>query len=524
MLDFDGIEDTTKEIIKVIGVGGGGCNAVNNMFRQGIENVSFAVCNTDSQSLSKSPVPIKIQLGGSGLGAGANPELARKEALETEEQIERIFQDGTKMCFITAGMGGGTGTGAAPIVASLAQKHGILVVGIVTIPFFFEKRDKIVKALKGVEEMRKNVDALLIVNNERICDIYSEDKVAVKDAFKAADNILCDATKSISELITKEGDINLDFRDVETTMKGGGGALMAIGRANGEKRVERAILNALESPLLYGADISKAKRILFNIYTSDKNPLLVSEMQEIDAFMYELNPDIQVIWGTSTDNSLEEDAKIIILATGLDNEFLEREETPDDINYYNRVIEQLYREAAPMPLVKKGLELKTSLEDIKTEKQISSDMQETGSSDLNAHEEFLAEDVKEGSSSEIKEEETNEINAYNIIEKDASLESSIKSSPFELSEKNSSEQNAEQQSSVENPHNENSHKEVTNQISPEVTKHENTPQNAQKENSADNSKKTEKPKKTLSFVERIKLHLHNSLENVSEGIESLYDD
>lgn len=356
LVDFGPIEDRSKDIIKVIGVGGGGCNAVSNMYREGIANVTFAVCNTDSQSLQGSPVPVKIQLGESGLGAGANPELGRREAENTIDQIRKLFDDNTKMCFITAGMGGGTGTGAAPVVAAMAKKCGVLTIGIVTIPFFFEKRNKIVKALKGVEAMRKNVDALLIVNNERICDIYSDAQITIKDAFKAADRILGDATKSISELITLEGNINLDFRDVETTMRGGGGAIMAIGRASGERRVEKAIINALDSPLLYGSDITKAKNILFNIYTSDKAPLFVREMQEIDAFMYELDPNIDVIWGTSDDNTLGDDAKVIILATGLDNELVSPEAAlaEDEKNqaYYEQLVARLYREplpAHPMP-------------------------------------------------------------------------------------------------------------------------------------------------------------------------------
>ena len=319
-IDFGQTEDTTKNIIKVIGVGGGGCNAVKNMYSEGIVNVSFAVCNTDSQSLSKSPVPVKIMLGKSGLGAGANPEVGRSEAQNTQEDIKRLLDDGTKMAFVTAGMGGGTGTGAAPVIAGIAKSMGILTVGIITIPFYFEKRKKIVKALQGVEEMRKNVDALLIVNNERLCDVYADSEITVKDAFKLADKVLSDATKSISELITVEGTINLDFRDIETTIKSGGGAIMAMGRASGEGRVQNAILNALDSPLLYGSDISNAQRILFNIYTSSKHPIFVREMREIDAFFDELNPDIKVIWGLSDDDSLDEDAKVTILATGLNNE------------------------------------------------------------------------------------------------------------------------------------------------------------------------------------------------------------
>ena len=346
-IDFGQTEDTTKNIIKVIGVGGGGCNAVKNMYSEGIVNVSFAVCNTDSQSLSKSPVPVKIMLGKSGLGAGANPEVGRSEAQNTQEDIKRLLDDGTKMAFVTAGMGGGTGTGAAPVIAGIAKSMGILTVGIITIPFYFEKRKKIVKALKGVEEMRKNVDALLIVNNERLCDVYADSEITVKDAFKLADKVLSDATKSISELITVEGTINLDFRDIETTIKSGGGAIMAMGRASGEGRVQNAILNALDSPLLYGSDISNAQRILFNIYTSSKHPIFVREMREIDAFFDELNPDIKVIWGLSDDDSLDEDAKVTILATGLNNELADEIQdnpvtTTKDEDDYQRIIDKLY--------------------------------------------------------------------------------------------------------------------------------------------------------------------------------------
>ena len=346
-IDFGQTEDTTKNIIKVIGVGGGGCNAVKNMYSEGIVNVSFAVCNTDSQSLSKSPVPVKIMLGKSGLGAGANPEVGRSEAQNTQEDIKRLLDDGTKMAFVTAGMGGGTGTGAAPVIAGIAKSMGILTVGIITIPFYFEKRKKIVKALQGVEEMRKNVDALLIVNNERLCDVYADSEITVKDAFKLADKVLSDATKSISELITVEGTINLDFRDIETTIKSGGGAIMAMGRASGEGRVQNAILNALDSPLLYGSDISNAQRILFNIYTSSKHPIFVREMREIDAFFDELNPDIKGIWGLSDDDSLDEDAKVTILATGLNNELADEIQdnpvtTTKDEDDYQRIIDKLY--------------------------------------------------------------------------------------------------------------------------------------------------------------------------------------
>lgn len=357
LVDFGEPVDMSKNIIKVVGVGGGGCNAVNNMYRSRINNVTFAVCNTDSQSLANSPVPVKLLLGSAGLGAGANPEIGRKEAEENLEGIKKLFNDGTRMVFVTAGMGGGTGTGAAPVVAGVAKSLGLLTVGIVTIPFYFEKKMKIVKALKGVEEMRKNVDALLIINNERLCDVYSDSPISVKDAFKRADDILDTAARSISELITIEGEMNLDFRDVEATMRGGGGAIMAMGRASGEKRVQAAVTNALESPLLYGRDITKAKRILFNIYTGEEAPLFVNEMNEIDAFMDSLDPNIEVIWGLSNDNTIGTDAKVTILATGLGDGWNDETVNASIVNsdeYYDEIISKLYsrskRNAQPVEI------------------------------------------------------------------------------------------------------------------------------------------------------------------------------
>jgi cell division protein FtsZ len=350
IIQFDGIKDTMQGIIKVIGVGGGGCNAVRNMYNEGVEGVTYAACNTDSQSLKSSPVPVKMLLGASGLGAGANPELGRQEAENNVEDIKTLLSDGTKMVFVTAGMGGGTGTGAAPVVAKVAKDMGLLTIGIVTIPFYFEKKKKIIKALKGVDELRKNVDAILIVNNERLCDVYSNSEISIKEAFQRADNILKDAVKGISELITvhSDGSINLDFRDVETTMKNGGGAIMAMGRANGKNRVEKAIIDALDSPLLYGNDIGKAKRILFNIYASEEHPIFVSEMQEIDDFFDQLDPNIDVIWGTSTDDSLGEDAKVTILATGLEDDLrceVKENVHRDDDDFYEDLIQKLYKPA-----------------------------------------------------------------------------------------------------------------------------------------------------------------------------------
>ena len=345
-IDFGIVEDRTMRILKVVGVGGAGCNAVRNMYDEGIEGVSFAVCNTDSKVLAKSPVPVKLQLG-EGLGAGANPEVGKSEAENNIDDIRTLLNDGTKMVFITAGMGGGTGTGAAPVVAQIAQELGVLTVAIVTIPFYFERKKKIVKALKGVEEMRKYVDAMLVINNERLCDVYSDSPISLNEAFKRADDVLKEAVKGISELITfhSDGNINLDFRDVETTTRKGGGAIMAIGRASGNKRIERAIIDALDSPLLCGNDINKAKKILFNIYASTEHQIFVNEMQEIDDFFDQLDPDIEVIWGTSTDDSLGEDAKVTILATGIDNEFTERKEEQRNVGdeHFEQLIKDLYK-------------------------------------------------------------------------------------------------------------------------------------------------------------------------------------
>ena len=347
------VKDRMQGIIKVVGVGGGGCNAVNNMYKERVEGVTYAVCNTDSQSLSRSPVPYKIQLG-AGLGAGGNPDKGREEAETNLDDIVKMLSDDTKMVFVTAGMGGGTGTGAAPVVAGVAKDMGLLTIGVVTIPFYFEKKKKIIKALKGVDELRKNVDALLIVNNERLCDVYADSDISVKEAFFRADNILMDAVKGISELITlpSDGGIKSDFRDVETTMKNGGGAIMAMGRASGDHRVQRAIMNALDSPLIYGNDIGKAKRILFNIYASDEYPIFVRELQEIDDFFDELDPNIEVIWGTATDDTLGEDAKVTILATGMEESLVAEVKADvhrDEDDYYEDIIKKLYKPAVKTP-------------------------------------------------------------------------------------------------------------------------------------------------------------------------------
>ena len=316
LLNFNIPTDTPK-IIKVIGVGGGGGNAVTHMYKEGIYDVSFVLCNTDNQALNRSDVPVKLLLGREitqGLGAGNKPERARMAAEESLDDLRNMLSDGTKMVFITAGMGGGTGTGAAPVIARVAKDMGILTVGIVTIPFLFEGEPKIIQALNGVEEIAKNVDALLVINNESLLKIYSD--LTMINAFGKADDTLTIAAKSIAEIITLPGIINLDFADVKTTMKDGGVALMNNGYGEGDGRVRKAVEDALNSPLLSNNDVRNAKKILFNVSFSDEAPLLMEEMNDIRDFMKEFNRNIEVIWGTAVDNTLGSKVKMTILATG----------------------------------------------------------------------------------------------------------------------------------------------------------------------------------------------------------------
>ena len=311
-------EDLPEEnsIIKVIGVGGGGGNAVSHMYRTNIHDVTFVLCNTDRQALNNSPVPTHIQLG-EGLGAGGIPEVARKAAEESEDSIRRMLNDGTKMSFITAGMGGGTGTGAAPVIARLSKELGILTVGIVTIPFQFEGPNKIDQALDGVEEMAKYVDALLVINNERLRQIYSD--VSVLNAFAKADDTLNIAVRSITEIITVHGLINLDFNDVRTVLKDGGVAIMSTGYGEGEGRVNKAIQDALTSPLLNDNDVFNSKKILLNISFSedkDNEGLMMEEMNDVHNFMAKFGRDYKIKWGLAVNPEMGKKVKVTILATG----------------------------------------------------------------------------------------------------------------------------------------------------------------------------------------------------------------
>lgn len=304
-------------IIKVIGVGGGGGNAVNHMYNEGIHDVTYVLCNTDNKALQDSPVPYKLQLGKDGLGAGNRPQKAREAALDSIEDIKEMLNDGTRMAFITAGMGGGTGTGAAPIIAQCAKDAGILTVGIVTIPFKFEGKKKILQALEGVEEISKHVDALLVINNERLRELYPE--LTLLNAFAKADDTLSVAAKSIAEIITMRGKINLDFEDVTTVLKDGGVAIMSTGYGEGENRVTKAIQQALDSPLLNNNDIYNSQRILININfgsEASENEVTMEEMNEVHEFMDKFHNDVETKWGMAVDDTLGSKVKITLLATG----------------------------------------------------------------------------------------------------------------------------------------------------------------------------------------------------------------
>ena len=319
LINFDLPVDRSS-IIKVIGVGGGGGNAVNHMFRQGIKDVNFVVCNTDAQALENSPVSVKIQLGESlteGRGAGNKPEIGRQAAIENLDDVVEILEGNTKMIFITAGMGGGTGTGAAPIIAKAAKELGLLTVAIVTIPFRFEGVRRISQAVEGITEIEKHVDSLLVINNEKLREVCGNLKFS--EAFSYADNVLSAAAKGIAEIITVPGYINVDFADVETVLSNSGVALMGTGIAHGEDRAVTAVQQALTSPLLNDNDIKGTENILLNI-TSGTSEITMDEIGEIaDYVNSEVGSSPNIIWGTGLDEKLGDSISITIIATGFES-------------------------------------------------------------------------------------------------------------------------------------------------------------------------------------------------------------
>lgn len=306
-----------SSIIKVVGVGGGGSNAVNHMYRKGIKDVNFVVCNTDAQALNNSPVSVKIQLGSSlteGRGAGNKPDIGRQAALENIEDIREVLESNTKMVFITAGMGGGTGTGAAPVIAKTAKEMGILTVAIVTIPFRFEGQQRINQAIQGIDELKQYVDSLLVINNQKLREVHGDLKLA--HAFEKADDVLARAAKGIAEIITVHGYINVDFADVETVMTNSGVAILGSASANGENRAIKAIEGALTSPLLNNNDITGAKSILLNI-TSGKEEISMDEVGEITDYVNQAaDKNALIIWGTGIDDSLDDGISVTVIATG----------------------------------------------------------------------------------------------------------------------------------------------------------------------------------------------------------------
>jgi cell division protein FtsZ len=309
-----------KSIIKVIGVGGGGSNAVNHMYAQGIKDVEFVVVNTDAQALKSSPVPLRLQLGANlteGLGAGANPEQGRNAALESQEEIRELLADNTKMVFITAGMGGGTGTGAAPVVAKIAKELNILTVGIVTAPFMFEGKKKMAVAQAGIESLRENCDTVLVILNDKLREIYGN--LAIRTAFSKADDILTTAAKSIAEIITIHQDVNVDFEDVKTVMKEAGAAVMGSSTEEGEGRAIRAAGAAISSPLLNNVDIKGAQKILLSIMSGEDEELSMDELSEITEYIQEKAGDnAEVIFGQGIDPELGKAIRVTVIATGFE--------------------------------------------------------------------------------------------------------------------------------------------------------------------------------------------------------------
>jgi cell division protein FtsZ len=321
IMNFD-LPVERSSIIKVLGIGGGGNNAVNHMFEKGIKDVNFVVCNTDHQALTKSPVPIKVQIGEAlteGRGAGSKPEVGRQAAIENIDDVMDALSGNTKMVFITTGMGGGTGTGATPVIAKACKDAGLLTIAVVTIPFKSEGKVRIRQAIDGVTELKDYVDSLLVINNEKLREIYGNQPVST--AFAKADDILTTAVKGIAEIITVTGYINVDFADVETVMKNSGVSIMGMGKASGENRAIKAIENALASPLLNSNDVTGANSILINIASgTGEHELTMDELGEITDYMYDsASDDALIIRGLSKDENLKEEISVTVIATGFES-------------------------------------------------------------------------------------------------------------------------------------------------------------------------------------------------------------
>ncbi len=315
-----------KSIIKVIGIGGGGSNAVNHMYNQGIKDVEFVVCNTDAQALQSSPVPNKLQIGlhlTDGLGAGANPEKGRDAAIESKDEIRDLLNDDTKMLFVTAGMGGGTGTGAAPVIAQIARDLDVLTVGIITVPFAFEGKKKMAQAEEGMKALKDSCDTVLVILNDKLREIYGN--LAISEAFAKADNVLTTAAKGIAEIITVPGYVNVDFEDVKTVMTKAGAAVMGSGTVEGDGRARRAAEAALVSPLLNSKEIHGAKKILLSIISGEQAELQMDELSDITEYIQEMTGDeAELIFGHGVDDNLGENIRVTVIATGFEAEKISR--------------------------------------------------------------------------------------------------------------------------------------------------------------------------------------------------------
>ncbi|WP_026953171.1 cell division protein FtsZ [Algoriphagus mannitolivorans] len=346
-----------KSIIKVIGVGGGGSNAVNHMYSQGIKDVEFVVVNTDAQALKSSPVPLRLQLGANlteGLGAGANPEQGKNAAIESQDEIRELLSDNTKMVFITAGMGGGTGTGAAPVVAKIAKELNILTVGIVTAPFMFEGKKKMAVAQAGIESLRESCDTVLVILNDKLREIYGN--LAIRTAFSKADDILTTAAKSIAEIITIHQDVNVDFEDVKTVMKDAGAAVMGSATEEGEGRAIRAAGAAISSPLLNNVDIKGAQKILLSIMSGEEEELSMDELSEITEYIQEKAGDnAEVIFGQGIDQELGKAIRVTVIATGFEMDKLS-DKTPK--KEYSAPV-SAFSSVPAKPVVEEEAEVKT---------------------------------------------------------------------------------------------------------------------------------------------------------------------
>lgn len=363
MLKFDQPEDQAP-IIKVIGVGGGGSNAVSYMYTQGIKGVDFYICNTDAQSLNKCDVPNKIRLGNTGLGAGANPSVGRDAAIQIADEIREIISHNTSMLFITAGMGGGTGTGAAPVIAQIARELGVLTVGIITKPFGFEGRKRELQAVAGIEELKKYVDTTLVICNDKLLDMQGDMKLS--QAFGKADNVLTIAAKGIAEIITVTGRINVDFEDVKTVMQGSGKAIMGAGIASGPDRAIQAVEMALNSPLLDDTDIKGAANVLLYI-TSGKNEISLEELNDITGYITtRAGDDANIIWGDGVDDKLEDEISITLIATGFNKPVVTKYDLNQVQNLYTPQPPQVKVEPlSEVHLVEPSIQVKSAEEPVR---------------------------------------------------------------------------------------------------------------------------------------------------------------